>query len=611
MSFLTPLYLVGAALIALPVVLHLLRRDVAPQVPFTAVRLLRVTSVERSHRQRLRDLLLLLARVTALLLLAGAFARPYLRGAAATAKPTVVAIDRSFSMAAPGRFAEAQSLARSAIDEARGGRVALIAFDDRAEIVAPLGLAADARAALTTVAAGAGATRYAPMLDKAADLLDPEGGGRLVVIGDLQRTGFEGSTPTLSEGIDFVVRDAGGARGNLAVTDVRLAGRTAVATVRNYGGSPVETTARLSANQQVRETRRVGVDAGTAATVTFDAPVGADGFSVAIDDPNGYRGDDERFLATGSVRPPGVLIVSGGPTSTSGFFLSRALTAPGDGGVDFEVKSIGGQAFSAVSPADLEPYRVIAVLSTHGLDRRAKDTLQRFLREGGGLLVAAAPDVDPSVLSALLDWQPALAPRDADDAGVLAVSDVRHPIFKPFDAVAANFGQVSFAHIWQIEPASGWQAIARYTSGAPALVERAAGAGRVLLFTSDVDHHWNDFPLHPSFVPFVHEAARYLGARPRAVASCLVGDVPSGVPDRPGLVTTGGRLLAVNADVRESSIDRVTPAEFLARVHRTPMQAHGDRGTQPVQTEARQGYWRYGLMLMLAALIAEAILGSK
>ena len=80
MSFLNPLYLVGAALIALPIVLHLLRRDVAPPVPFTAVRLLRKTAVDRSRRHRLRDLLLLAARVCALLLLAASFARPYLAG---------------------------------------------------------------------------------------------------------------------------------------------------------------------------------------------------------------------------------------------------------------------------------------------------------------------------------------------------------------------------------------------------------------------------------------------------------------------------------------------------------------------------------------------------
>ena len=49
MSFLLPLYLAGAALIALPIVLHLLRRDVAPPVPFTAVHLLQRTSVERAR----------------------------------------------------------------------------------------------------------------------------------------------------------------------------------------------------------------------------------------------------------------------------------------------------------------------------------------------------------------------------------------------------------------------------------------------------------------------------------------------------------------------------------------------------------------------------------
>src|SRR4026208_2262045 len=50
MRFLTPPYLFGAALIALPIVLHLLRRDVAPPVPFTAVSLLRKSPVDRSGR---------------------------------------------------------------------------------------------------------------------------------------------------------------------------------------------------------------------------------------------------------------------------------------------------------------------------------------------------------------------------------------------------------------------------------------------------------------------------------------------------------------------------------------------------------------------------------
>ena len=105
MNFLYPLFLLGALAIAIPIVLHLLRRDVAPDVPFTAVRLLRKSPVERSRRRRLRDLLLLAARVAALLLLAAAFARPYSsRADAASSGLRIVAVDRSFSMAAPGRF---------------------------------------------------------------------------------------------------------------------------------------------------------------------------------------------------------------------------------------------------------------------------------------------------------------------------------------------------------------------------------------------------------------------------------------------------------------------------------------------------------------------------
>src|SRR5687768_846037 len=132
MNFLYPAFLLGALAIAIPVVLHFLRRDLAPEVPFSAVRLLHQSPVARSRRRRVRDLLLLAARIGALLLLAAAFARPYVSDAAsAPSGIRIVAIDRSFSMSAPGRFARALELASREIDAAASGeRVAIIAFDD-------------------------------------------------------------------------------------------------------------------------------------------------------------------------------------------------------------------------------------------------------------------------------------------------------------------------------------------------------------------------------------------------------------------------------------------------------------------------------------------------
>ena len=75
--FLAPLFLVGAAAAAMPIVLHLLKREPEARVKFAAVRLLRRAPVEHTERRHLRELLLLALRVTALLLLAMAFARPF------------------------------------------------------------------------------------------------------------------------------------------------------------------------------------------------------------------------------------------------------------------------------------------------------------------------------------------------------------------------------------------------------------------------------------------------------------------------------------------------------------------------------------------------------
>jgi hypothetical protein len=126
-----------------------------------------------------------------------------------------------------------------------------------------------------------------------------------------------------------------------------------------------------------------------------------------------------------------------------------------------------------------------------------------------------------------------------------------------------------------------------------------------------VDRRWNDFPLHPAFVPFAQEVVRYLGAHPPAVSAYLVGDVPAGVAPAPGIVRAGERTLAVNVDPRESRIDRVTPAEFQQLVTRSSAETRPRAERLAQQVESQQNYWRYGLLLMLATLVVEAFVGSR
>ena len=612
MSFLTPLYLIGAALVALPIVLHLLRRDVAPPVPFTAVRLLRKTAVDRSRRHRLRDLLLLAARVCALLLLAASFARPYLSGRAPTVRTTVIAIDRSFSMGTPAVLDRARVLARDAIDGAAGDRLAVIGFDDRADVLASPGPAADARAAVAAVQSGFGATRYAAALDKASELLANEPAGRVVLIGDLQRSGFDAAGAVLPEGIELVVRDAGAAANNLSITAAALEAkpRRGSATIRNFGTQDRTTDVRATFGTAAPVASRVTVPARGVADVTFDAPADASTLRVSLDDADGLAADNERFAVVESRSLPRVLIAAGAPGAGAGFYFSRALQAHDEEGPEFVVQTVTGSALSAMTPAQVGGPSVIAILSTQGLDRRAGELLRGHLAAGGGIFVAAGDEVDAAVLSTLLAWTPALAPRDARQAGVMAATDLRHPVLRPFDAVAANFGQVAFDRTWRIDGNDSWRVVARYTTGGPALAERS-GPGRVLLFTSDVDRRWNDFPLHPAFVPFTQEVARYLGARPAAVSAYLVADVPAGTPARPGVARVGDTNAAVNVDARESQVDRVTPAEFQQLVARSSADTLPRAQRLARETEGQQNYWQYGLVLLLATLIVEAFVGSR
>src|SRR5918999_1838891 len=163
LSFLSPLFLAGMAAGAIPIAIHLFHRRTDPVIEFAALRFLRRAPEEESRRRRLWELLLLALRVAALCLLAFAFARPYLgQSAAALSAPvTMVLVDTSVSMSAPGQFEQAKRLAEAALRNAPPSHaVSVIAFGTSADVLAPP--SQDRAGALALVAklqTGAGATR--------------------------------------------------------------------------------------------------------------------------------------------------------------------------------------------------------------------------------------------------------------------------------------------------------------------------------------------------------------------------------------------------------------------------------------------------------------------
>jgi hypothetical protein len=60
---------------------------------------------------------------------------------------------------------------------------------------------------------------------------------------------------------------------------------------------------------------------------------------------------------------------------------------------------------------------------------------------------------------------------------------------------------------------------ARLTDGTPLLLDKQIGEGHVLLLTTGLDNLTNDLPLHPLFVAFVDQTARYLSGNERLSGS--------------------------------------------------------------------------------------------
>jgi hypothetical protein len=198
-------------------------------------------------------------------------------------------------------------------------------------------------------------------------------------------------------------------------------------------------------------------------------------------------------------------------------------------------------------------------------------------------------------------------------------------VLRLFDA-GGELGTVGFSRVVRIDAAPGMRVLARFTDGTPALLEPAAeghdrradasGGGRVLVFASDLNNRWNDFPLQPSFVPFVHESVRYLAGPRRGRTEYLIGELAGRDGDSPGVVGSGAsgrgsvtRRVAVNVDPRESDPRRMPAAEFQNGISRHDADTVQPAGLDAGERESSQGLWRYGLLLMMASVVIEGLLG--
>src|SRR5271169_2714915 len=160
MGLFAPWFLAALAGLALPVYLHLLRRQTTKPKEVSSVMFFESRTQSSTRHRRLRYYLLLSLRLLVLLLLILAFANPFINRNAATLasnRLVLLVVDNSFSMRAGTRLADAKDAAMSVLAGKGPARAQVAAFGSQLRLMTqPIEDQSALRAAVQSIQPGDG-----------------------------------------------------------------------------------------------------------------------------------------------------------------------------------------------------------------------------------------------------------------------------------------------------------------------------------------------------------------------------------------------------------------------------------------------------------------------
>jgi len=275
---------------------------------------------------------------------------------------------------------------------------------------------------------------------------------------------------------------------------------------------------------------------------------------------------------------------------------------------------------------DLRAAALVVLANVGGLPAGDVRRLGEFVRQGGGLLVFCGDKVrneDSRVLQneGLSVGEIAGTATAASLPWRLDGWDADHPIFAPFnDPQYGDLRRLAFRVHTEVKPQKDVRVLAWFRGGAPLLLERQLGRGKVLWFLSACDRDWSDWPRSRLYLPMIHQMLGYLVglAEGGPVRNVLLDAAKAGEAGPiPGVVDRGGFHQVINVDPRESELDRCTREEFAARLKLKLQDAElppSDRDVAQVAAVAQSRpdeIWHWLILPLTALLLCEQFLANR
>ena len=566
--FLNPAIAVpGAALVIVPILIHILSRLRYKKVRFAAMEFLLESEELNRRRIVLEQLLLLALRVLAVLLIALLIGRLVidpnrllmLRGASVH---HVVLLDDSLSM----RDREGdESVFRAALvtlenmlaegsRQPGSARVTVLSMTDpRRPIVSDRVLDAtlvqELMPRFRNLTCLWRAASPVDGLNAAKDILAADGSAdpQVHVLTDLRASDWNSrpevaaaleSFKTIKASVDLikVVKDA---RPNVALqllTSETLAVAQGVPwrmnlTLKNFGASKVTGLRGVVLLDGVPLPGKVlipDLEPLTELLVSHDLAFDAEGrhqVEVRLDD-DALREDNRRFVAVDVTERRAVLIVDDEGQQEDAGFVAAALSAdPALTGLSSDVRP--SQVLSSV---DLKNYDCIYLLNVSDLPADVTLLLAEYVRSGGGIVWFPGDQAnnrwysetlrDPSLN--LFPVPLGVVQKIDTETGSAGAPDVspfvnpvfeQHPVFAVYNMPDSPFSETVQIARWlqvtddwkrdDIERNDGVHTLARLKTGQPIVFEHTVGKGRILTFLTGAGRRWSNWPIAPAAPGFV------------------------------------------------------------------------------------------------------------
>ncbi|WP_259015937.1 BatA domain-containing protein [Emticicia fluvialis] len=555
MQFLFPSFLWGLLAISIPIIIHLFNFRRTKKVFFTNVAFLKVVESETSSFRRLKQWLILAARVLFLVFLALAFAQPFLPAKNATANSstglgvTSLYLDNSLSMQNTTENKRYLDLAITKIDElltlfSQSPNVQLVTNDFSGDDQTVTNTT-KIKDRLTSVGLSPNPRTLENVYKRQRSLAqkhNASAGNQFFWFSDFQKSTAGNLKNIKTDSLDklFLVPVRGKASQNVFVDSVWLASpfiremqnNVLFVKVFNSGDNEVEKLpVKLFIDDTQASTASVDIAPNSSATATFNFTVKSKGFHkgrVSFDDQPVTFDNDYYFVLDAS---PVIQVLHLYEQRSAADYIEKV----------FENDSLFSyRAYSAnnVDVGQFKNANLIVVEGVEHINGSFRASLEEFVRRGGSLMIFPPANPDAEEYGQLLSG-----------FGINSITVVRQPPLPQSQLPVAEPDRQNpfFADVFErttlqgitnspvMQPVLRWSGIGEkiltFKNQQNFITATNSALGRVYLSASPLERNYGNFAEHAFFVPTMFKIASMSVRRERAAYNFSEGSITIDVPD--------------------------------------------------------------------------------